>query len=149
MKTEEIVGAITFGTVDANLYEIREAVHNRLQALTFLKMTGIKVGDIIKFNEHCRPKMLIGCKGKVIDRKRTKVVVRLDNPPSNRWSGHITTSTNLLSIVQCAPETVENNGYTCPELDSKIELPGKDKRLLGIACSLVCERFNSVSWAPE
>jgi hypothetical protein len=98
----QITDMVHAGTFDADIDQLSTAINMRLQDLgklpktassgltpsrTFasapskkLTITDLSVGDRVKFNSDCGTKYMIGQTGTVKSKRRTKVVVTLDDP---------------------------------------------------------------------
>lgn len=73
--------SIRAGIFDADLHELRAAIDARLTEIREAKtVDDFGVGDKVVFNSSCGTRYLVGHTATIVGRKRTKVVVKIDNP---------------------------------------------------------------------
>lgn len=76
-----ISDAIEKGEMDKQLYELRKLVDGRLALIGEAKtIDHFSVGDRVAINERCGTRFLRGETASVVGRRRTKLVINLDNP---------------------------------------------------------------------
>jgi hypothetical protein len=76
-----ILDEITSGTYDAVLEEIQKAAKARQISMRSSRTSGeYLVGDRVIFNDYCGTKYIRGHTAVIVNKKKTKVVVRLENP---------------------------------------------------------------------
>jgi len=73
----EIIQAINEGKLDTHISEIAAALDTRRSNLD---LSSFHVGDTVIFNTNCGTRYLVGSTAKVVDTKKTKVVVELHTP---------------------------------------------------------------------
>lgn len=73
--------AIENGKMDKQLYELRRLVDGRLALIGEAKtIDHFAVGDRVAINDRCGTRFLRGETASVVGRRRTKLVINLDNP---------------------------------------------------------------------
>lgn len=76
-----ILDEITSGTHDAMLEEILKAAKARQISMRSARTSGeYLVGDRVIFNDYCNTKYVQGHTAVIVGKKKTKVVVQLENP---------------------------------------------------------------------
>lgn len=99
MEADKIITDIMSGHLDNDLDAIRSAMIERNRIKGFIQQVSLRIGDRVRMNDHCRPRYLIGTIGTIVNKKRTKVVVKFDNPPDPKWRGDVTCATSLLTLI--------------------------------------------------
>jgi len=93
--------AILEGKHDSELEAILEAVHQRRKlmrgASKAVAMVSLKIGDKVRL-KGLSPKYVNGSTAKIVDKKRTKLVVVLDTPVG-RFKGRVTVPADCLEKV--------------------------------------------------
>lgn len=99
---------ISSGDYDADLDIISQAVNERLMKnRASRKNADFGIGDRVKFNDFCGTKYLRGHTAKVVGKKKTKVVVRLEAPtgrfvrigPNGPESVDVTVPPSIIDLV--------------------------------------------------
>ena len=81
LDIEAVKAAIQSGELDKDLGAISTVVESRLATLRATKTaTDFGIGDKVRFNNSCGTRYLVGHTAQVVGMKRTKIVVKLDNP---------------------------------------------------------------------
>lgn len=76
-----LIDEIKSGKHDADLAALASEIKDRLNAVRSTRTTtDFMVGDKIIFNDYAGTKYIVGHTGVVVGKKKTKVVVSLDNP---------------------------------------------------------------------
>jgi hypothetical protein len=81
MTEQELIDNIHAGLYDSHLTAIQSATNSRLAAARGTRtLASFGVGDIVEFNNLCSTRYLIGERAQVVGKRRTKIVVKLENP---------------------------------------------------------------------
>jgi hypothetical protein len=81
LTIEAVQAAIMSGELDANLGKLSTTLEARLSEVRATKTaTDFGIGDKVRFNNSCGTRYLVGHTAQVVGMKRTKIVVKLDNP---------------------------------------------------------------------
>ncbi len=99
MKKSDIIKEIISGGFDKEIESIFLALKERKRSLSQIMALSLNIGDRVKFNKETRPKYLQGLEVTIVDKKRTKLVIELDNPVGRFQGGRITTPASLLEKV--------------------------------------------------
>lgn len=103
MNASDIITAIVHGDGDDNLDGIEEALRDRRATAAKAALYSLKSGDKVRIRGHVRPKYLVGQECEVVRRNKSRLVVRLINPPNGefgRFSGEITVGADMIEAVQ-------------------------------------------------
>jgi hypothetical protein len=103
MANQEFIGDIIGGIHDHQLDEILDACYQRKKLTrdqnTAMAMATIKVGDVVVL-KNLRPKYINGLKGKVVEKKRTKISVELHTgQDTGRFGRRVTCPASCLEKV--------------------------------------------------
>ena len=72
---------INSGIHDERLIAMEEAIKDRLRVVRSSRAsTDYLIGDRVVFNDFCGTRYLVGNKAVIVGKKKTKVVVQLENP---------------------------------------------------------------------
>jgi hypothetical protein len=81
METTIFTSRISSGEFDAQLPEIFRAVESRMAEIRAVKTPqDFGIGDVVRFNNQCATRYLVGHTARVVGMKRTKIVVKLEKP---------------------------------------------------------------------
>jgi hypothetical protein len=81
LTIETLEAAIASGQLDGDIGRLSSAVEARLAVVRAgKKATDFGIGDMVKFNNNCGTRYLVGHTARVVGMKRTKIVVKLDKP---------------------------------------------------------------------
>lgn len=98
MKAVDIVKSILTGEFNSEeLSLIVAAIKQRRIATTGVRLGTLSINQEVVFNDNTHPVYLRGCSAKVIEVKRTRVRVKLDQP-IGRFTGIINTHPSLIDI---------------------------------------------------
>jgi hypothetical protein len=97
-----LIEDIINGNYDDQLEAISDAVHSRKKIARSKKkavaMATIKVGDKVTL-KNLNPKYVNGSVGKIIEKRRTKLVVILDKPVGRFGAGPVTVPADCLEVI--------------------------------------------------
>lgn len=101
----DVAKAILQGDHDSDLDALQAAITQRRrmarQANAAVTMASIDEGDTVRFKD-IRPKYMIGKTGKVVGKRRTKLLVTLDKPEGRFSGGPITVPASCVELVEKA-----------------------------------------------
>ena len=96
----EIIDKVLGGEADEYLNELREAVNSRRKVVAARVVSGVKVGDRIRFNENTRPKYLQGIEAVVVEKLQKNVRVEMAETAGRYTAGMpITVPAILVEVV--------------------------------------------------
>ena len=77
-ELELLIGAIRTGEGDDDIERVLDTVLARRKYLDDLESSKLKVGDRVAFNDRTKPKYMVGASGTIIEKRRTKLVIEMD-----------------------------------------------------------------------
>ena len=81
VETNTLLAQLQSGEYDEDLSKILAAVETRIAHVRSTKtVKDFGIGDLVKLNNNCGTRYLVGHTGRVVGMKRTKLVVTLDKP---------------------------------------------------------------------
>jgi len=90
---------ILVGHYDDELEEMLDTIEQRQTVMALRRFKEIKVGDRVRYNDKCRPKRLIGAEGIVKEKRKTKILVLLDDPQGRFGSAPVITPMSLVEVL--------------------------------------------------